>query len=190
MPMASNTWISETRVSDRHSCWCAQHTKNLIPPSTHRTLRRMLPKVKMTYLRTEKGHFVCPECGVVKERQNTMFYHMKKHAGDLSHPCTMPGCGKAFIQKSGLQQHMMQAHPVEGGSVYSCPCCSHTCKMKANLIIHIGRKHGAGWIPAPIDNACSGCKKEFSSVTAYYYHAVQCFRSLAPASAATGLNAL
>jgi len=128
----------------------------------------------MTYLRNEKGEFVCPDCGEIKQRQNTMFYHMKKHAGVLDHVCTEPGCGKAFIQKAGLQQHVMQAHPVEGATVWNCPCCPHSCKMKANLIIHIGRKHGAGWIP-PVGADCSGCKKTFSSATAYYYHAVQCF---------------
>jgi hypothetical protein len=55
--------------------------------------------------------------------------------------------------------------------------------MKANLLIHIGRKHGAGWIPAPAmtkdDDVkgceCSGCTRPFSSATAYYYHAIQCF---------------
>ncbi len=131
--------------------------------------------VKMTYLRNEAGAFVCPTCGIVKERQNTMFYHMKKHAGVLDHVCAEPGCGKAFIQKAGLQQHMMQAHPAEGATIWNCPCCDHTCKMKANLIIHIGRRHGTGWIPAAEEGICTGCSKQFSSATAYYYHAVQCF---------------
>jgi len=129
------------------------------------------------YSRNENGEFVCLECGVTKNRQNTMFYHMKKHAGEMSHICPEPGCGKAFIQKSGLQQHTAQMHTPEGVSLWSCPCCSHSCKMKANLVIHIGRKHGAGWIPAMESNGCTGCKKQFTSVTAYYYHAVQCFQA-------------
>jgi hypothetical protein len=135
---------------------------------------------KMTYVRNEKGQFVCPDCGEIKDRQNTMFYHMKKHAGHLTHVCKEPGCGKAFIQKSGLQQHTMQAHPTEGAPLWKCPCCPHTCKMKANLTIHIGRKHGDGWIPPAKDDTCTGCNKSFASVTAYYYHAVQCFQSQAP----------
>ena len=137
---------------------------------------------KMTYIRNAEGGFVCPECGEIKARQNTMFYHMKKHAGDAArmHVCKEPGCGKAFIQKSGLQQHMMQTHPAEGQAPsWKCPAagCDHVCRMKANLIIHIGRKHGGGWIP-PMDttcSACSGCKKPFASPTAYYYHAATCF---------------
>jgi len=135
---------------------------------------------KMTYIRNADGGFVCPECGEVKARQNTMFYHMKKHAGGAArtHVCKEPGCGKTFIQKSGLQQHMMQTHPVEGqGPAWACPedGCDHVCRMKANLVIHIGRKHGEGWILPLAEDGCTGCKKTFASPTAYYYHAATCF---------------
>ena len=104
-----------------------------------------------------------------------MFYHMKKHAGDFSHVCAEHGCAKTFIQKAGLQQHMAHAHPSENAIQWRCPCCDHACKMKANLLIHIGRKHGNGWVPSMDNNVCVGCAKSFSSATAYYYHAVQCF---------------
>jgi hypothetical protein len=135
--------------------------------------------MNLVYIRNEDG-FVCPEpgCGfsVTKEHQNTMHYHMKKHAGAMSHVCKEPGCGAAFIQKSGLDQHRVQKHTET--VAWACPCCDHACKMKANLLIHIGRKHGAGWIP-PLTKTgiCSGidCGKMFVSPTAYYYHAVQCF---------------
>ena len=133
--------------------------------------------MNMNYIRTTEGHFLCPEpgCGAIKKRQNTMHYHMKKHAGDMTHACDVPGCGAAFIQKSGLDQHRAQKHSET--VAWACPCCDHASKMKANLIIHIGRKHGAGWIPS-LDKTgvCSGCcQKTFESVTAYYYHAVTCF---------------
>lgn len=134
-----------------------------------------MDSVKLTYYKNADGHFVCPECNVVKTRQNTMHYHMKKHTGIYEHVCD---CGKEFLHKSGLRQHMLQAHPAPDAAVWNCPCCDHTSKMKANLVIHIGRKHGAGWIPkASDDGSCSGCKKSFSSVTAYYYHAVKCFQA-------------
>ena len=132
--------------------------------------------IKLSYVKNEDGHFVCPECNVVKTRQNTMHYHMKKHTGVYEHVCEVPGCGKEFLHKSGLQQHTIQAHPTPDATIWSCPCCPHTSKMKANLVIHIGRKHGTGWIPTPPeDGNCTGCKKSFSSVTAYFYHAVKCF---------------
>lgn len=132
-----------------------------------------------TYVRNEKGEFVCPYegCGVTKARQNTMFYHMKKHAGNMDYVCDVPGCGKSFIQKSGLQQHRLQAHTADAPE-WSCPCCDHVSRVKSNLLIHVGRMHGAGWIPCSAnDGSCTGCKKTFSSATAYYYHAVQCFKA-------------
>jgi hypothetical protein len=144
---------------------------------------------KMIYIRNEKGEFVCPDCGVTKARQNTMYYHMKKHTGEMSHFCGV--CAKGFIQKSGLQQHMLQAHPTVAAAAgtdvteFECPCCDHSCKMKANLVIHIARKHGAGWIPdVPTSGGaiCSGCDRSFASPTAYYYHAATCFAAKAPAT--------
>lgn len=132
------------------------------------------------YLKNDEGLFVCPDCGETKERQNTMFYHMKRHTGAFDYPCKEAGCDKAFIQKSGLQQHMMQVHRKETGSQWSCPCCPRTCTMKNNMMIHIGRMHGSGWIPeaeSKVDCLCTGCKGVFKSDTAYYYHAVTCFQA-------------
>jgi len=136
---------------------------------------------RITYIKNEKGEFVCPDCGETRRLRSTMFYHIKRnHTEVRDYVCTEPGCDKAFIQKAGLQQHMLQAHSAEGTTLLNCPCCNHSCKMKANLIIHIGRKHGAGWIPPSEAGACQGCKKQFSSETAYYYHAVGCFTAPFP----------
>jgi len=135
---------------------------------------------KMKYERNEKGEYICSHegCGFTAKPKNasTMHYHMKKHMGALTHVCD---CGKAFVQKSGLQQHHIQIHG-DGGRFYDCPWCEHSCKMKPNLLIHIGRKHGSEWIRPMIQEntdhgSCTECKKTFTSVTAYYYHAVQCF---------------
>jgi hypothetical protein len=143
------------------------------------------PKTAKTlYIRNAAGEFVCPHCGITKARQNTMYYHMKKHTGEMSHICGV--CSKGFIQKSGLDQHMLQAHST-GVTEYECPCCDHSCKMKANLVIHIARKHGDGWIPTvPTAGGaiCTGCERSFSSPTAYYYHAAACFCAKAPTTIA------
>ena len=144
---------------------------------------------KFTYIKNDKGLCVCPTCGETKARQNTMFYHMKKHTGEFNHACTL--CDAKFIQKSGLVQHMTQAHPTGAEPSWACPCCDHTSKMKANLLIHIGRKHGEGWIPAVAGACtCGGCKKGFGSATAYYYHAVQCFGSAAPEAVKLAIDGL
>jgi hypothetical protein len=127
------------------------------------------------YQKNEAGEFVCPHCGETKARQNTMFYHLKKHTGDMKYVCSVPGCDRKFIQKSGLTQHMAQAHP-SGAPAWGCPCCDHTCRMKANMSIHIARMHGEV-PPAASTGAteCVVCEKSFASATAYYYHAVACF---------------
>ena len=150
---------------------------------------------KMTYLRNAAGEFVCPDCDFITPRQNTMFYHMEKHKGVFKHVCEV--CSKGFIQKSGLTQHMIQAHPVEAAAAgykvtdYACPCCDHTCRVKSNLFIHIARKHGSGWVPAASGTTtCTGCAREFSSATAYYYHAVSCFADAAPAAVIKGLDGI
>jgi hypothetical protein len=141
------------------------------------------------YKQNEHGEYVCPDCGVTKNRKNTMFYHMKTHTGEKNYVCTVPGCDKAFVQKSGLTQHMRQLHPAQDKTVattYACPCCDHTAAIKSNLMIHIGRKHGADWIPArEADGTCKGCShkdcsRSFASPTAYFYHAVGCFVAAAP----------
>ncbi len=115
-----------------------------------------------------------------------MFYHMKKHVGALDYVCSEPGCGKAFVQKSALDQHRLQAHAAEGERTeWGCPCCAHTTLTKANMVIHIGRMHA----PLPVfeDGACGGCSKPMASATAYFYHAMTCFgvplEPVAPGSA-------
>jgi hypothetical protein len=167
------------------------------------------------YIRTETGAFECHICGDVKFRQNTMYYHMKKHTGETRYRCE--DCDRPFISKGALAQHRLHIHnegtaanelpanqPVamaeesaakpkitseeettpKGApavAMFECPCCTHTAKTKANMITHIGRKHGVGWIPAPEELCaggpieCSKCEKHLGSRTAYYYHAVSCF---------------
>jgi hypothetical protein len=140
-----------------------------------------MTQTKKDYIRDEEGNYLCPHCPKKTVRQNTMFYHLEKHSGETKHNCTI--CSKGFIQKSGLQQHMAQTHPeVEDPTnpylkqEWSCPCCEHKCRMKANMLIHIARKHAQKWIPyyTNTTTTCSGCTKAFASPSAYYYHSMQC----------------
>ena len=143
----------------------------------------MTTPVKMTYTRNEKGEYICPDCPFTAKPENpsTMHYHMKKHLGNHSYVCSITGCSKSFIQKSGLLSHQMQVHG-EGCASFICPWCEHSCKTKANLLTHVGRKHGEDWIVGwtPLVNdakrgTCTACAKTFNNTAAYYYHAVQCF---------------
>jgi hypothetical protein len=144
---------------------------------------------RMTYIKNDAGLFVCPECGETKNRSNTMYYHIKKHNGALDHVCQEPGCGKRFVHKGGLAQHVAQAHATCEPDV-DCPCCDHSCRTRANLLIHMARKHGEGWIPArDATGNCVGCQKHYATDTAYFYHAVQCFVSTVPEQFREVLNA-
>ena len=132
------------------------------------------------YVRNAAGDLVCPTCGVTKKRHNTMFYHMKKHSGEKKYVCTE--CDAGFVQKSGLDQHCMLAHSSVQTN-WLCPCCTHVCSNKYNMLIHIGRRHGEGWIPPlPTNGECLGCHRSYASATAYAYHATCCFAEDAPFS--------
>lgn len=63
------------------------------------------------YIRTPEGHFQCPHCPKVCEKQNTMYYHVKKnHLNDLPFECKMCGPDTRFLQKSAYLRHMATVH--------------------------------------------------------------------------------
>ena len=136
-------------------------------------------------VRTADGKYMCSKCGAIKERPNTMFYHIQKHKGNHKYVCDEPGCTRTFVQRNGLTQHKIQAHSPDDIQLFTCPFCPHTSKTKPNIIIHVGRCHSKGWVlPMNEDGTCAGCAsspvkdkvKVFNSETAYCYHAVSCFR--------------
>jgi hypothetical protein len=63
------------------------------------------------YVKNAAGHFVCQhkDCGRTFERQNTMYYHMKRHMGQFTYTCK--DCKKGFIQKSAFLHHLAAVHP-------------------------------------------------------------------------------
>jgi Zinc finger, C2H2 type len=159
-----------------------------------RTVSRM-----SKYVRNEAGEYLCPHCPFTAKAKNpsTMHYHLKAHSGETKYACTQ--CDKKFIQKSGLTQHMAQVHVDDGCSgsgsgsgsdtqkkiqtCWTCKLCQHVAKTKANMMIHIGRIHGKGWIP-PLNDGCSKCSKKFNSAGAYFYHATTCFEPTPEVAAA------
>ncbi len=141
------------------------------------------------YIRTENGHFQCPHCDKICEKQNTMYYHVKtKHLADFKYTCSV--CSHGFVQKSTYEKHMAAKHPEEAskdeksknryvGVTRKCPGCDHENSTKANLIVHFARHHCKDWIPAYTKNmSCKGCDKVFPSSTAYLYHAVSCIKPI------------
>lgn len=136
------------------------------------------------YQKNAAGHYVCPHCGVTKERQNTMHYHLKKHEGRLPFQCTH--CDKEFLQAVTLALHISARHPnaaatssakavLSASPAFSCPCCEHTALTKANAVLHYLRKHCADEVKVFQDKstqllACAACQKQCNSSTAYLYH--------------------
>jgi hypothetical protein len=134
----------------------------------------------LTYKKNAEGLYVCPYCPATYERQNSMHYHLKKHAGMYPHKCRH--CDKAFLQKQTLDLHMEAKHPDKLNVVemYACPCedCPYESRTKANLQIHYMRIHCTDTCKFTIrkDNLteCKACCESFKSATAYFYHAVHC----------------
>lgn len=148
----------------------------------------------ISYIKSETGLFQCPHCNKQCEKQNTMYYHIKKnHSEDFKYVCEYcdPSDPKKFVQKSAYQQHVANCHyerikhsnsgvdnPYIGVQKH-CPSCDHCTNTKANLLVHYARSHCKDWIPPyNKDVPCKGCGKDFSSSTAYLYHAIQCMKPI------------
>ena len=145
------------------------------------------PTLPMVYQRNEHGQFVCPTCGVTKERQNSMHYHMKKHQTDAAtYLCSY--CPKSFFQKQTLELHVRTKHadPLTEDTAppaFSCPfpACTFHSHTKGNCVIHCLRVHFQEEITPHLHlvqerriYTCLHCQNEFQSTTAFYYHIKNC----------------
>lgn len=143
-------------------------------------------KSSLTYIRTPEGTFICPTCGVVKQRQNSMHYHMKKHLEDPNHTCEY--CNKTFLQKQTLELHRRSKHSEqlledETPPTFSCPFreCDFQSHTKGNCVIHCLRVHFHEEITPHLQiiqdrriYSCLHCRNEYQSATAFYYHVKNC----------------
>ena len=150
----------------------------------------------LDYVKNANGHFVCQHknCGKTFAKQNTMYYHMKRHLAedqkDFDYMCAH--CNSGFIQKSAYLHHMAAVHPEVkdvildsdnktviknpyAGIEYKCPCCDNVTRTKANALVHYARLHAKDWIPSyDKEKGCTKCSKKFSSIAAYLYHCTGC----------------
>ena len=136
------------------------------------------------YIKNDKGEFVCPQCNIVKKRQNSMHYHMKKHLEELDHVCKV--CKKGFLQKQTLDLHMRSKHPElekEEANRFGCPFedCTFSALTKGNCIIHCLRVHYQEELKEKMQQdpetkviTCTDCDTEFSSSCGFYYHCKKC----------------
>lgn len=144
-------------------------------------------KMTFTYIKNEDGNFVCPDCGAIKKRQNSMHYHMKKHQDELNHICKV--CKKGFLQKQTLELHIRSKHPElvkaeqQDLKRYKCPMdnCNFTALTKGNCVIHCLRIHFQEEMKdvMNIHNdtktiTCNECDTEFHNSCGFYYHCKDC----------------
>lgn len=131
------------------------------------------------YQKNNDGHYVCTICSTVKEKQNTMHYHMKKHEGKQTYECK--SCDKKFYQKYALDDHTKLNHSTEPLSEIKCPFdkCQQSFIKKEHCRIHIARNHLTKMIAPLIEkkldskiHTCLPCKKDFNSYPAILYHAM------------------
>lgn len=143
----------------------------------------MEQKKRNNYIKNDAGHFVCPHCNIVKEKQNTMFYHLQTHEGKLPYECNI--CKKTFVQKQELALHKLRKHTQEQEQVDRTVCpfddCDFADVRKGNVRIHCIRIHGREYISDDIigrtdDGAfnCGLCGHTANSQTGLYYHLSTC----------------
>jgi hypothetical protein len=136
---------------------------------------------------TNADYFCCPNCNVVKEKQNTMYYHMSKCTGSTEHKCRH--CTFVTVQKSALELHLQVRHPDEEEAATAtkkrearaCPWpdCPFKSVTVGNLRVHFVRIHLAAACGKIVDKdddtyCCNACDKEFANATHFYYHAGPC----------------
>lgn len=155
-----------------------------MPKGTTKGVKQIESTMTIKYTKNADGHYVCPDCGVVKKNQNTMHYHMKKHQQELDHVCTV--CHKGFLQKQTLDLHMRSKHPEmkeEEEKKFSCPIdgCAFKALTKGNCVIHCLRVHFREEIEEMMEThadtktfTCNDCGKDFYSSCSFYYHCKDC----------------
>ena len=133
------------------------------------------------YKKDEHGHYLCGVCGETREKQNTMFYHLQKHEGKMSHTCGE--CKKQFYQKYALNNHMKLHHSTDPKNEgMKCPFnnCESKFQKKEHCRVHIARNHVRETIEKWIDkkegskiHTCNQCKNDFNSYPAILYHVME-----------------
>ena len=82
-----------------------------------------------SYTKNADGHYICPQCNIVKKNQNTMHYHLKTHESRLPYECSF--CKKGFLHASTLELHKRAQHSKENEKLMNCNVPG--CEFKGTL---------------------------------------------------------
>ena len=154
-----------------------------------------MESTKMTYIRNEQGHYVCPDCGVTQVKQNTMHYHMNKGRQKSkpveerqTHLCEHCVESPPFLTPDALTMHLARmagrsGHPeMDNVKEVECPFdgCDFHDVNKGNVRMHCMRKHLAKEVKALLERngdnqpVCTNCQTTFKSLGSFYYHSIGC----------------
>ena len=108
---------------------------------------------------------------------------MKKHMEEKEFKCK--ACKKAFLHKQALETHIAARHPRDAADrpAFSCPFegCEFIAASKGNVRTHCMRIHFVEEITPLLERdtdtgaiVCTACTDSFSSLPAFYYHAIKC----------------
>ena len=129
-----------------------------------------------TYTKNLLGNYICNICSETREKQNTMFYHLKSHEEHLAYKCNY--CKMEFKAKYSLEVHINTQHERDEKSLCRCPiegCKFKGSPTKSNLLIHYVRIHCKDEVNSERDGlTCKSCNKELNSPTAFHYHVASC----------------
>ena len=81
---------------------------------------------------------VCAQCGEAFRSKFVLSGHVRKQHGERLE-CAR--CGKKYVWKRNLQEHMLTCKTINGERVYRCDNCDATYKAVRNLSRHQNIKH-------------------------------------------------
>ncbi|XP_063545307.1 PR domain zinc finger protein 5-like [Cydia strobilella] len=107
----------------------------------------------------------CEECGYTATCYRGLRRHNQRHKGKAS--CEQ--CGKQFVSKLSLRDHVKLFHEASNRS-YTCTVCSKVYRASTRFLYHMKIAHGP---PAPATDSwfyCKPCGKDFRSKQGFNYH--------------------
>jgi hypothetical protein len=98
-----------------------------------------------------KRKMPCIYCRMIYTNNLALIHHTKKHHESISIKCRFYGCGLYFLSHKKSDKHFQEKHQLEDiRKKFHCPNnCTFKSAKKANLLLHIKRKHTKATLKCP-----------------------------------------